>query len=101
MNNENITNGIPPVYLKDMNTEEQLKDFAGQVGVKLKMKFRLICASQCKKFAKEFAKANPVPQRAKMFTRVSQDFLMACESNLKEFIRNRVKNHPSIGKTLT
>lgn len=88
MNNENITEINPGV------------DNNQSLGP-IKMKFRLICASQCKKFAKEFAKANPVPQRAKMFTRVSQDFLMACESNLKEFIRNRVKTHPSVGKTLT
>ena len=47
------------------------------------------------------AKSNPVPARAKMFTRVSEDFLVACEANMKEFIRGRVQRHPSVGKTLT
>ena len=65
-----------------------------------RMKFNLICASKCKKFALEIAKSNPVEQKAKKFTRVSQDFLLACEANLKEFIRNRVKTHPTKGKTL-
>jgi len=66
-----------------------------------KTKFKLICASKCKKFALEVAKSNPAPQRAKMFTRVSEEFLIACEANLKSFIFNRVKSHPSKGKTLT
>ena len=65
-----------------------------------RMKFKLICASKCKKFALEIAKANPAPQRAKMFSRVSEEFLMACEANLKNFIHNRVRSHPSVGKTL-
>lgn len=65
-----------------------------------RMKFSLICASKCKKFALAMAKANPSPTRSKMFTRVSQEFLIACEANMKEFIRNRVKCHPSKGKTL-
>lgn len=67
---------------------------------KIKAKFRLICASQCKKFALEFAKANPAPTRAKMFTRVSEDFLISCEVALKNHIQSRVKSHPSNGKTL-
>ena len=65
-----------------------------------KVKFKLICASKCKKFALEVAKANPAPQRAKMFTRVSEDFLIACEANMKNFILSRVKMQPSKGKTL-
>ena len=68
---------------------------------KAKAKFRLITASKCKKFALEVARANPAPQRAKMFTRVSEDFLLACEAQLKNFIYNRVRSHPSKGKTLT
>lgn len=66
-----------------------------------KAKFRLICASKCKKFALEIAKSNPAPSRAKMFTRVSEDFLVACEAELKRFIHSRVTTHPSRGKTLT
>lgn len=73
---------------------------ADNMPFKAKAKFRLICASKCKKFALEIAKANPAPQRAKMFTRVSEEFLMACEANLKNFIHSRVRSHPSVGKTL-
>lgn len=61
-----------------------------------KMKFKLICASKCKKFALEFSKAN----RAKEFTRVSEDFLISCEVALKQHIQGRIKMHPSKGKTL-
>jgi Trk K+ transport system NAD-binding subunit len=64
--------------------------------LKIKVKFKLICASKCKKFALEMAQAH----RAQMFTRVSEDFLLACEANLKNFILSRVKSHPSKGKTL-
>ena len=69
--------------------------------VKVRTKFRLICASKCKKFALEMAQAQLGPTRQKMFTRVSQEFLIACEANLKDFIRSRVRTHPSKGKTLT
>ena len=68
---------------------------------KIKTKFRLICASQCKKAALEIVKSNPVPQRANKFTRVSEDFLIACEANLRAFIKNRIDSHPTKGKTLT
>ena len=61
-----------------------------------RMKFRLICASKCKKFALDFADAN----RAKEFTRVSEDFLISCEAALKIHIQSRIKSHPSKGKTL-
>lgn len=61
-----------------------------------KFKFRLICASKCKKLALEFAKEN----RAKEFTRVSEDFLVSCEAALKNHIQSRIKAHPSKGKTL-
>lgn len=66
-----------------------------------RLKFRLICASKCKQFALEMAQAQLGPTRSKMFTRVSQGFLIACEANLKAFIRSRVHTHPSKGKTLT
>lgn len=62
----------------------------------LKVKFNLICTSKCKKYALEMAQTH----RAKAFTRVSSDFLIACEANMKNFILSRVKSHPSKGKTL-
>jgi hypothetical protein len=61
-----------------------------------KTKFKLICASKCKKFALDFAAAN----RAKEFTSVSEDFLISCEAALKIHIQSRIKSHPSKGKTL-
>lgn len=64
--------------------------------VKTKVKFNLICASKCKKFALMFAKAN----RAQKFTRISEDFLISCENTLRNHIQSRVKSHPSVGKTL-
>lgn len=66
-----------------------------------KFQFKLICVSKCKKAALEIAKSNPAPIRAKMFSRVSEDFLIACEANLRAFIETRIKTHPSKGKTLT
>lgn len=66
-----------------------------------RVSFKLICASKCKKFALEMAQSQLGPTRSKMFTRVSEEFLIACEANLKAFIRNRVNTHPSKGKTLT
>lgn len=60
--------------------------------------FKLICASKCKRHAIEMAKQL---RPANKFTRVSEDFLMACEGNLRAFIASRVKAHPSKGKTLT
>ena len=81
MIDENIENNTPTVDANSTVT---------------KMKFKLICASKCKKFALEFAKAN----RAKQFTRVSEDFLISCEVALKSHIQGRIKMHPSKGKTL-
>lgn len=63
-------------------------------------KFNLICASKCKRFALDVAQSSISKTRAKKFTRVSKEFLVACEANLKEFIRQRVESHPSKGKTL-
>lgn len=65
-----------------------------------KYPFQLICVSKCKRFALEVVKSQGGP-RASKFTRVSEDFLVACEANLKSFIASRVKTHPSKGKTLT
>lgn len=67
---------------------------------KTRMKFNLICASKCKRFALDIAKSNPAPSRAKMFSRVSEEFLLSCEVALKNHIRSRVTSHPSKGKTL-
>jgi hypothetical protein len=46
-------------------------------------------------FALEMAKG-----RTHKFTRVGGDFLLQCEGNLKEFIRNFVRRIPSRGKTI-
>jgi hypothetical protein len=89
--NETIT---PTVYLQNERGERVY------IPVTVKVKFSLICASKCKKFALEMAQAQLGPTRQKMFTRVSQDFLIACEAELKNFIRSRVRTHPSKGKTL-
>ncbi len=90
MNNENQSDPT------NMETAERLLS----TPLKSKAKFRLICASKCKKFALEVAKTSQSPTRAKMFTRVSEDFLIACEADLKRFIHSRVSTHPSRGKTL-
>ena len=60
-------------------------------------KFKLICASKCKKYTLESAKIN---RPANKFTRVSKEFLISLENNLRQFIDARVKSHPSVGKTL-
>lgn len=65
-----------------------------------RVKFDLICASKVKKYALSIAQSNPAPQRAKMFTRVSEEFLMLAEGALRNWIVNRVRSHPSVGKTL-
>lgn len=61
-----------------------------------KPKLRLICVSQCKKFALEFAKST----RHYKFSRVSEDFLVACEVSMRNYIQNRISAQPSKGKTL-
>ena len=38
--------------------------------------------------------------RARKFSRVSSDFYVAAEANLRNFINQRVANHPSMGITL-
>ena len=57
---------------------------------------KLINKKHVKAFALEMAKS-----RAHKFTRVSGDFLLLCEGNLKEFIRNHIRRLPSKGKTIT
>lgn len=60
-------------------------------------KFTLICKSKCKAFALEMAKQH---RPANKFGRCGEDFLVACEGALRNFIASRVKSHPSKGKTL-
>jgi hypothetical protein len=55
----------------------------------------LINKRKVKEFALEMSK-----ERAHKFTRVGNDFLLKCEGNLKEFIRNSVRRLPSKGKTI-
>jgi len=55
----------------------------------------LINRRKVKMFALEMAKT-----RAHKLTRVGSEFYIKCEANLKEFIRNQVQRHPSIGKTI-
>jgi hypothetical protein len=55
----------------------------------------LINRRKVKLFALEMAKG-----RAHKFTRVGSEFYIKCEANLKEFIRNQVQRHPSVGKTI-
>ncbi len=39
-------------------------------------------------------------QRARKFTRVSNDFFVGAEAALRNYINSRVANHPSVGVTL-
>jgi len=39
-------------------------------------------------------------QRARKFTRVSNDFYVGAEAALRNYISHRVANHPSVGVTL-
>lgn len=39
-------------------------------------------------------------QRARKFTRVSNEFFVGAEAALRNYIRQRVANHPSVGITL-
>lgn len=60
-------------------------------------KFSLICKSKCKDLALRIARDH---RPANKFNRVGEDFLIACEGALRNFIASRVKMHPSKGKTL-
>jgi hypothetical protein len=57
---------------------------------------RLINRRQVKAFALSLA-----AKRAHKFSRVSGDFLLRCEANLKWFVRQHVERLPSRGKTIT
>lgn len=55
----------------------------------------LINKKKVKMFALEMAKS-----RTHKFTRVGAEFFVRCEVHLKEFIRNQIHTHPSVGKTI-
>ena len=59
------------------------------------VKVRLINKKHVKEFALEMAKG-----RTHKFTRVGGDFLLQCEGRLKDFIRAKVSQLPSKGKTI-
>lgn len=60
-------------------------------------KFNYICRSKCKEFALKMAREH---RHANKFERVSEEFLIAAEAALKNFIVSRIKSHPSKGVTL-
>lgn len=55
----------------------------------------MINRRKVKLFALEMAKT-----RAHKFTRVGSEFYDRCEVNLKQFIRDQIHRHPSVGKTI-
>lgn len=59
------------------------------------MKTPLINRSKVKRLALDCAQ-----QRARKFTRVSEDFLIRMESQLKSMVITAVANHPSVGLTI-
>ena len=97
MNDEFIPIGhaFPPGSEPD---QVSLAEETKKLSAPIKMKFKLICASKCKKFALEFAKGQI---RTKKHSRVSEEFLISCEIALKNHIISRVKMQPTKGKTLT
>jgi hypothetical protein len=90
-----VSSGNPPPAHTWVDESEQ---GLNETPAKIKIKFRLICASKCKKFALELAR-NQI--RTKGHTRVSEEFLISCEVALKNHIISRVKMQPTRGKTLT
>lgn len=60
-------------------------------------KFNYICRSKCKEFALKMAAEH---RHANKFQRVSEEFLVAAEAALKQWIVSRVKGQPSKGITL-
>lgn len=55
----------------------------------------LLNQSQVRQFALTMAQ-----QRAHKFNRVGGTFFVRCEVQLKNFIRDQVHRHPSVGRTL-
>ena len=39
-------------------------------------------------------------QRAHKFTRIGSEFYLRCEAQLKNYIRDQVHRHPSVGRTI-
>ena len=60
-----------------------------------RVKVQLLNKKKVKEFTLETAKS-----RAHKFTRVSGDFLLLCEGNLKNFIKGHIALLPSKGKTI-
>lgn len=56
---------------------------------------KLICRANLKKYALQCAE-----QRAHKFDRVSDDFFVKAEANLRNFTQAYVRNLPSVGKTI-
>ena len=59
------------------------------------MKTPLINRAKVKQFALAVA-----DKRTHLFTRVGEEFLLRCEANMKQFIRQDVGRLPSKGKTI-
>lgn len=57
---------------------------------------RLINKKHVKEYALEVSKA----MRGGKFTRVSEDFLIYCDTKLRMIIAEHVKSHPSVGVTI-
>ncbi len=55
----------------------------------------LLNQSQVRQFALTMAE-----KRAHKFNRVGGEFFVRCEVQLKNFIRDQVHRHPSVGKTI-
>jgi len=55
----------------------------------------MINRRKVKLFALEMAKS-----RAHKFTRVGSEFIDRCEAQLKNYIRDQIHRHPSVGKTI-
>lgn len=55
----------------------------------------LLNRKQVRAYALDVAKS-----RAHKFTRVSEEFLVDCEAQLKAMIRERVHRLPSVGRTI-
>ncbi len=55
----------------------------------------LLNRSKVKQFTMAMAE-----KRAHKFTRVGDEFFTRCEAHLKNFIRDQVHRHPSVGKTI-
>lgn len=59
-------------------------------------KVKLISKTHVKTFAFSMGET-----RAWKFTRISDDFYVRCEANLKNFVRNEIAKHATRGVTLT